>query len=49
MCFPHEGVKYESDADDYFYDSDIADEDESDIPDSDETDNDDKEVEIKID
>lgn len=25
VCFPDEGVKYESDADDYFYDRDIAD------------------------
>ena len=44
-------MKYESDADDYFYDSDIADDNESNIPDSDddETDNDDQEVEIEID
>ena len=48
FCFPDEGVKYESVANDYFYDSDIA--DDSDIPESnDETDDDDQEVEIEID
>ena len=48
ICFPDGGVKYESDADGYFYDSNIA--DDSDIPESnDETDDDDQEVEIEID
>ena len=48
VCFPDEGVKYESDADDYFYDSDIA--DDSDTSESNnETDDDDQEVAIKID
>ena len=48
VCFPDGGVKYESDANDYLYDSNIA--DDSDIPKSnDETDDDDQEVEIEID
>ena len=48
VCFPDGGVKYESDTDDYFCDSNIA--NDSDIPESnDETDDNDQEVEIKID
>ena len=48
VCFPDGGVKYESDADDYFYDSDIA--DDSDTSESNnETDDDQQEVEIEID
>ena len=48
VCFPDEEVKYESDANDYFYDSNIA--DDSDTSESNnEIDDDDQEVEIEID
>ena len=44
VCFPEEGVKYESDADDYFYDSDIVQDSES----VNKSDDDNQEAEIKI-
>ena len=46
VCFPDEGVKYESDADDYFYDRDIA--DDSDISESTDENDEDQEAKIKI-
>ena len=45
VCFPDEGVKYESNADDYFYDSDIADDSDT-FKSNNETDDNDQEVEI---
>lgn len=48
VCFPDEGVKYESDVDDYLYDSDIADDNDTSESNND-TDDDNQEVEIEID
>ena len=48
VCFPDEGVKYESDADDYFYDSDIADDSDASESNNETDDDDDQEAEIKI-